>query len=92
MNEWTNTMYMTMKTVHPITWVIYLLVIFIGGTIRNSIYLLGIFCFNLVIAVLKMQYRETTNFYSAHPIEHTDRKQVALNLRILKDTSTIFYH
>lgn len=50
-NDWTDPMYISMKTFHPYTLVLYILIIFIGG----------IFGANLIIAVLKIHYTEVMN-------------------------------
>jgi hypothetical protein len=52
-NDWTEPMYMSMRTFHPISFIVFILVIFIGG----------IFGSNLIIAVLKIYYSQTMSKY-----------------------------
>jgi hypothetical protein len=60
MDNWTDVMYNTMYTLSPMTWIYFILVIFIVG--KYLIYL-GFFAFNLIIAVLKTYYSQIVSNY-----------------------------
>lgn len=48
MDDWSFVMYYTIRAFHPIVWIYYVLIIFVGG----------FFGFNMPIAVFKTHYSE----------------------------------
>jgi Na+/H+ antiporter NhaD/arsenite permease-like protein len=59
MNEFHEPMYWSMATFHPASFILYILAMFVAG----------IFCSNMIIAVLKIYYSETMEKYEYEDID-----------------------
>ncbi|CAD8178808.1 unnamed protein product [Paramecium pentaurelia] len=77
MDNWTDVMYYTMYTLSPMTWIYFVLVIFI----------VGFFAFNLIIAVLKTYYSQIVSNYQEDKQELSNKQSYIepLNLRFIKN-------
>ncbi|CAD8094810.1 unnamed protein product [Paramecium sonneborni] len=77
MDNWTDVMYYTMYTLSPMTWIYFVLVIFI----------VGFFAFNLIIAVLKTYYSQIVSNYQEEKEDLQNKQSYVepLNLRFIKN-------
>lgn len=71
-NDWTDPVYFSMRTFHFTAFILYFLIIFIAG----------IFCTNLIIAVLKIYYSETMEKYENFELKPLEVESI--NLQALK--------
>ncbi|CAD8172436.1 unnamed protein product [Paramecium pentaurelia] len=83
MDNWTDVMYYTMYTLSPMTWIYFVLVIFI----------VGFFAFNLIIAVLKTYYSQIVSNYQEDKEELSNKQSYIepLNLRFIKNIGLYNY-